>query len=55
MKTQLQEAELNALVYQAYGLDADDIRVIGAAVGGKTDVESSLNDDDRESDGEADR
>lgn len=49
------EAELNALVYQAYGLDADDIRVIESAVGGESGVESSMNDDDRESDGEADR
>jgi len=28
------ESQLNALVYQAYGLDADDIRVIESAVGG---------------------
>lgn len=34
------EGELNALVYQAYGLDADDIRVIEGAVG-KDGVKSS--------------
>jgi len=27
------EAELNALVYQAYGLDAEDVRVIEGSVG----------------------
>jgi hypothetical protein len=49
------EAELNALVYQAYGLDEEDIAVIEAAVGGRSGVESFVNDDHSEIDGEADR
>ena len=35
------EAELNALVYQAYGLDADDIAVIKGSIGGKKGVQLS--------------
>jgi very-short-patch-repair endonuclease/type I restriction-modification system DNA methylase subunit len=42
------EAELNALVYQAYGLDADDIRVIESAVGGENGVESTAEADESE-------
>jgi very-short-patch-repair endonuclease len=42
------EAELNALVYQAYGLDEDDIRVIESAVGGKREVESTAEADESE-------
>lgn len=39
------ESQLNALVYQAYGLDEDDIRVIESAVGGA----ASASGDDVES------
>jgi len=43
------EAELNALVYQAYGLDSDDIAVIEGAVGGRGSTnENSTNADDED-------
>jgi len=35
------EGELNTLVYQAYGLDADDIAVIKGSIGGKKGVQLS--------------
>jgi len=45
------EAELNALVYQAYGLDEDDIAVIEGSIGGKqklelTNLDELIGDDD---------
>ena len=41
------EAELNALVYEAYGLDDDDIAVIEGSLGGKgTNSASDLRNDD---------
>lgn len=38
------EAELNALVYQAYGLDEDDIAVIEGSIG-KTGVKLTIEDE----------
>ena len=42
------EAELNALVYAAYGLDADDIAVIEGQIGGRGGVELDRQDDEGE-------
>ena len=40
------EAELNALVYEAYGLDADDIAVIEGSLGGKSAAQPDQADDE---------
>ncbi|MBZ0275775.1 MAG: DUF559 domain-containing protein, partial [Anaerolineae bacterium] len=42
------EAELNTLVYQAYGLDADDIAVIEGSLGGQEAASSSDVEEDTE-------
>lgn len=44
-KIQVLETELNALVYQAYGLDEDDIRVIEGYLAGHDGVVTSAPDD----------